>query len=104
MILCLGTTPVLQRTMVFDRLNVDAVNRAVEVTEHASGKSINVARVLHTLGEEVIASGFLGGDSGRFIRADLTAAAVAQDFVTVNPKTRMCVTLMDRSNDAATAR
>jgi tagatose 6-phosphate kinase len=88
--------------MVFDRLHVDAVNRAIEVTEHASGKSINVARVLHTLGEEVVAAGFLGGDSGKFIRADLTAAAIAQDFVTVNPKTRMCITLMDRSNDAAT--
>jgi len=29
-ILCLGTTPVMQRTMVFDRLRLDAVNRAVE--------------------------------------------------------------------------
>jgi tagatose 6-phosphate kinase len=102
MILCLGTTPVLQRTMVFNRVHLDNVNRAVEVSEHASGKSINVARVLHTLGEEVVASGFLGGDTGKFIRADLTDAGVAQDFVIVNPKTRMCVTVMDRSTDAAT--
>jgi tagatose 6-phosphate kinase len=102
MILCLGTTPVLQRTMVFPRLRVDEVNRAVEVTEHGSGKSINVARVLHTLGEDVTASGFLGGDTGRFIREDLARDGVAHDFVTVGPKTRMCVTVMDRSNDTAT--
>ena len=102
MILCLGTTPVLQRSMAFDRLQLDAVNRATEVREHASGKSINVARVLHTLGEEVLVTGFLGGDSGKFIREDLTAAGIAQELVTVAPKTRMCITVMDRSNDTAT--
>ena len=102
MILCLGTTPVLQRTMVFQRLHVDAVNRAISVSEHASGKSINVARVLHTLGEDAMAAGFLGGDSGTFIRADLRAAQIAHEFITVAPKTRTCVTVMDRSNGTAT--
>jgi tagatose 6-phosphate kinase len=102
MILCLGTTPVLQRTMLFARLHVDAVNRALEVSEHASGKSINVARVLHTLGEDVIAAGFLGGDSGRFIRAELTASHIAHEFIPVTPPTRMCITAMDRANNTAT--
>src|SRR5215203_4017785 len=102
MILCLGTTPVLQRTMVVPRLHIDAVNRATEVREHASGKSINVARVLHTLGEDVMAAGFLGGDSGKVIREDLAAARIANQFISVAPKTRMCITLMDQSNDTAT--
>jgi tagatose 6-phosphate kinase len=102
MILCLGTTPVLQRTMLFARLHVDAVNRALEVSEHASGKSINVARVLHTLGEDVIAAGFLGGDSGRFIRAELTTSHIAHEFIPVTPPTRMCITAMDRANNTAT--
>ena len=102
MILCLGTTPVLQRTMVFQRLHVDAVNRALEVSEHASGKSINVARVLHTLGEDVMAAGFLGGDTGKVVREQLTAAQIAHEFISVTSKTRMCVTAMDRSNDTAT--
>src|SRR5687767_2814604 len=102
MILCVGTTPVMQRTIVFPRLQIDAVNRAVEVHETASGKSINVARVAHTLGEEVLATGFLGGDSGKFIRADLSSARIAHDFVEVTPKTRMCVTVMDESSGHAT--
>jgi tagatose 6-phosphate kinase len=88
--------------MVFDRLHLDAVNRAVEVSEHASGKSINVARVLHALGEDALATGFLGGDSGKFIREDLAAGTIANDFITVGAKTRMCVTVMDRSTDVAT--
>jgi fructose-1-phosphate kinase PfkB-like protein len=88
MILCLGTTPVMQRTMVFQRVQLDAVNRAVEVRETASGKSVNVARVLHRLGEAVVATGFLGGDSGTFVRADLKAACVRHVFVAVGTKTR----------------
>ena len=101
-ILCIGTTPVLQRSMTFDRVTIDAVNRAKEVSDYASGKSINVARVLHTLGEDALATGFLGGDSGKFIRNDLAACGVAHDFLTVTPATRMCITVIDRSTNHAT--
>ena len=87
----------MQRTMVFDHLRLDAVNRAADVTESASGKSLNVARVLHQLGEEVIATGFVGGESGKFIREDLDRVGVPHDFVTVTPKTRTCVTILDRA-------
>src|SRR5690349_1574364 len=102
MILCVGTTPVMQRSMVFDSLTLDEVNRAVDVSDYASGKSINVAKVAHTLGEEVLATGFLGGDNGRFIRQDLNDLGVAHDFVGVEPRTRMCVTVIDRKSGAVT--
>src|SRR5262245_50454908 len=101
-ILCIGTTPVLQRSLVFDRVQIDSVNRAKHVAEYASGKSINVARVLHTLGEEALVTGFVGGDSGKFIRSDLTACGFAHDFITVTPATRMCITVIDRSTGHAT--
>ena len=102
MILCVGTTPVLQRNMVFERVALDAVNRAVETVEYASGKTINVARVLHTLGEDVVVTGFLGGDSGKTIQDELTRAGIPHDFVSVEPKTRMCVTVIDRHNGQTT--
>jgi tagatose 6-phosphate kinase len=102
MILCLGTTPALQRTMTFDRLRVDAVNRASVVREYASGKSINAARVVHTLGRRAVATGFLGGDCGDACRRDLDGAGIAHDFVTVAPRTRMCVTVVDRTGGTAT--
>ncbi len=102
MILCIGTTPVLQRTFTLARLNLDQVNRAISTDEYASGKSINVARVLHTLGEEVIATGFLGGDSGRFIRDELSGGGLATDFITVEPKTRTCITVIDQSASTVT--
>ena len=102
MILCVGTTPVLQRSMTFEQLRIDQVNRALEVNEYASGKAINVARVAHTLGENSLVTGFLGGDSGSFIRADLAARGVANDFVPVTRPTRMCITVLDRHTNHAT--
>ncbi|HEY8667208.1 MAG TPA: 1-phosphofructokinase family hexose kinase [Tepidisphaeraceae bacterium] len=102
MIVCLGTTPALQTTMTFPHVVVNETNRAAEVREYASGKSINVARVLHTLGAEALACGFLGGDSGKFIRQDLDAAGIKHDFVTVKPRTRTCITVIDQAAATAT--
>ncbi len=102
MILCVGTTPAVQRMMEFDRVAIDAVNRAIGVTETASGKSINVAAVTHVLGEPVLATGFLGGTSGRFIRARLEEMGIGHDFVEVAPNTRTCITVIDRRTGQAT--
>lgn len=102
MIICLGTTPAKQRTMTFASLNVDAVNRARSVTESASGKVINVARVLRALSAPAIATGFLGGDAGAFTRRDMDAVGIAHDFVSVDVETRTCVTVVDESAGTAT--
>jgi tagatose 6-phosphate kinase len=102
MIICLGTTPTVQRTMTFATLAVDGVNRATAVRQYASGKSTNVARVLHALGNDVLTTGFLGGDLGKFYRGDLDAAGIAHDFVEVEPATRLCITVVDESAHTAT--
>ena len=102
MIVTLCTTPALQRTMTFGKLAIDSVNRATQVREYASGKGINVARVVHTLGQPCVATGFLGGDSGKLCRHDMDAVGIGHDFVTVATKTRMCITLIDQQNHTAT--
>src|SRR5438067_9619889 len=102
MIIFLSTTPALQRTMMFAALTLDSVNRAIEVTEYASGKSINAARVATALGEEAVTTGLLGGDRGRLVRQELDRARIPHDFIEVDPPTRMCVTVIDRSANSAT--
>jgi tagatose 6-phosphate kinase len=102
MIITLGITPAVQRSMTFDRLTIDAVNRSANVRQYASGKAVNAARVLHTLGREVTAMGLAGGFTGRFMLDDLTAAGIGHDFVEVAPPTRICVTLIDRSTNLTT--
>jgi 1-phosphofructokinase family hexose kinase len=102
MILCLGTTPTVQRTMVFSKFTLDIVNRAREVTEYASGKSANVARILHGLGLEVLELGFLGGRRGEFFREDFSRAGIPHDFVTVPAQTRLCTTIIDEPSGVVT--
>jgi tagatose 6-phosphate kinase len=102
MILCLGLTPVYQRSMTLERVMLDDVNRASQVHDYASGKSINVARVLHALGQDPLITGFIGGTRGTMLCRDLDAAGLRHDFITVAPETRQCITVIDRAAGTAT--
>jgi tagatose 6-phosphate kinase len=83
--------------MVFRKLTLDAVNRAVTTLDGTAGKSVNVAKVLRALGERPVAAGFLGGDRGEQLQADLEARGIELDFVKVAARTRQCTTLLDTS-------
>ena len=96
-ILCIGTTPAAQRVMIFRRLTPDAVNRAVMTLDGAAGKVINVAKILKTLGAHPIATGFLGGQRGEFMRAAMAEKKIESDFVTVRAPTRQCITVIDEA-------
>lgn len=102
MILCVGTTPTVQRSMIFRKLEINEVNRAAEVRDYASGKSPNVARVLKSLGASPVEMGFVGGDRGRMLVADLKCAGIECDFVTVAAPTRLCTTVIDQATGTAT--
>jgi tagatose 6-phosphate kinase len=102
MILCIGTTPAAQRVMVFRRLTVDAVNRAGTTLDGAAGKAVNVAKVLQALGEQPVAVGFLGGETGERLRAWLGARGIELDFVNVAARTRQCLTVIDESAGTTT--
>jgi len=102
-VLCLGLTPVLQRTLVFDSLEVDEVNRARQVVESAAGKALNTARALVALGTPAWVAGFNGGETGRRVAAFLKAYGVETGALTpVKAPTRMCSTLIDREAGTVT--
>ena len=84
------------------RLLEDEVNRAREVTEYASGKGINVARVLTQLGEAALAAGFEGGRRGDFLIEDCARWNVPTDFVRVTGETRLCTTIIERASGTVT--
>lgn len=96
-ILCLGTTPAVQRVMLFRTLKLDAVNRSATTLDGAAGKAVNVAKVLKALGEQPLVTGFLGGARGDFLRTVLAENGVASDFVAVKAPTRQCITVIDES-------
>jgi tagatose 6-phosphate kinase len=92
MILTLGTTPTIARTMRFTQLVPGEVNRAAEVFEYASGKSINAARVAKSLGSNVLAITVAGGERGKMFRTLLQRDDLAAELVESSSATRLCVT------------
>lgn len=102
MILCIGTTPAAQRVMLFPKLAIDEVNRAVISLDGAAGKSVNVAKVLRALGERPLATGFLGSGRGKEIRAALESRGIELDFIEVPASARLCITVIDQSTGSVT--
>lgn len=101
-VLCLGLTPAFQRTLLFDRLEVDEVNRARQVVESAAGKSLNTARALAALGAHAQTAGFNGGWTGRAITAFLKAYGVTSALTPMRAETRVCTTLIDPKTGTVT--
>ncbi len=88
--------------MIFRKLALDAVNRAVTTLDGPAGKSVNVAKVLQGLGAHPLATGFLGGTRGELMRGWLEARGMELDFVTVTAPTRECITVIDESTGGVT--
>ena len=97
MIICIGPTPAAQRVMVFDSLAIDAVNRAAMTLDGVAGKSINVAKVLKALGEQPLATGFLGGPRGQQLHTALRKQKIRVKFVAVPVPTRQCITVINQA-------
>lgn len=102
MVLCLGLSPALQRTMVFKQMQINEVNRVQQVTLSAAGKSINTARALAALGVECVVTGFNGGDNGERISSFLQEYGVEAALTAMHAETRICTTLIDESSGTVT--
>jgi tagatose 6-phosphate kinase len=96
MILVVGLSPAWQRTLVFEEIVPGKVNRAVRVTETASGKGVNVARVASILGADVKLLTVAGGERGQLLKAQLKRRGLTARVVAVNAETRICQTLLAR--------
>src|SRR5437588_487156 len=102
MILCLGPTPALQRVMLFEHLELDAVNRAKSTVDGIAGKAVNVAKVLKILGEDPVVVGFAGGERGKVLEHGLEKRGITGHFVRCPEETRQCITIIDSRTDTQT--
>jgi tagatose 6-phosphate kinase len=92
----------IDRTYIVENFGVDRINRTMETWVCAGGKGINVARVLKELGRDALATGFVGGQTGDLIVRWLSKEEIRQDFVRVEPESRICVKVMDTKNGTQT--
>ena len=59
----------------------------------AGGKGLNVSRVLLQLGDDVLATGLLGGHMGAYMAELMDADGVKNDFVPIAGETRICLNM-----------
>jgi tagatose 6-phosphate kinase len=95
MILCVSASPALDLTYRVERLTAGATNRVLSVVERAGGKAVNVARVLHTLGEDVMLLATAGGQTGRELADRLQAVGLPHRLVATAQATRRTVAIVD---------
>ena len=94
MILVVGLSPAWQRTLEFHQLVPGKVNRADRVSETASGKGVNVARVAMEAGGDVRLLTVAGGQRGRQLVRSMRAQHLPASVVRVVAETRICQTLI----------
>ena len=80
MILTVTCNPAVDVTYQVDRLAVGEVHRVATVHERPGGKGVNVARVLHALGHDVVVTGLAGGGTGTDIRRDLARTIISSGW------------------------
>jgi tagatose 6-phosphate kinase len=95
MIVTVTLNPALDLTYAVDALVPYGTHRVAAVTERPGGKGLNVARVLHALGEPVLATGLLGGATGSRISQLLADSGVGSSFTPIAGETRRTVAVVD---------
>lgn len=95
MIYTVTCNPAVDKTGYLDKINIHHVNRLVKVESDAGGRGVNLARTLKMLDIPAIATGFLGGSSGNFIRILLQREDIQYHMVDIIGNTRSNLKIMD---------
>ena len=92
MILTVCLNPTIQKTVVFSSIIKGGVNRAEHHYTDASGKGVNVSRVLSQLGVDVTHITQLGGMSEPYFAYELQKAHIRMCAAHVSTEIRICKT------------
>lgn len=97
-----GLSPAWQTIMRFASLEAGEVNRASEVWRGASGKVLNVAVALATLGGGCRAVTVMGGAAAGWTAAEFRGLGIELVAVPTAADTRCCTTLLDDATGRTT--
>ena len=102
MIYTVTLNPAMDKTVEIPSLTIDAVNRIASMRTDPGGKGINVSKVIGKLGAKSIATGILGGDTGRAILSALEEMKLETCFHFVEGETRTNMKIIDPVNHTNT--
>ncbi len=102
MIITVTLNAAIDKSLSVPNFRLGRRHRTVEQTTLPGGKGVNVARMLKTLGQPVIATGFAGGPTGTRIVEALTHEAILNDFVRTREESRTNIAVLDPTNGQQT--
>lgn len=88
MILSVTLNPSLDQTLFVENFTLGDTNRVGRVEIDAGGKGINLSRIAAELGANTLATGFVGGQTGAFIKNLLSDHGVHHSFAETKEPTR----------------
>lgn len=80
-----------------ENFRLGEVNRPKYIEKNAGGKGINVSRVLKQLGGDILATGIVGGFTGKYFISKLEKDGIKNDFLETEFETRTCIAVIDKS-------
>lgn len=94
MILTVTLNPSLDRRYFIQGFEKGKVYRAEDVQYTPGGKGLNVAKVIRSFNEPVMATGFLGGRNGRHVEEMLDDMGIYHNFIPIKGETRSSLTIL----------
>lgn len=95
MILTVTLNPAIDKTVKIRRFSPGADHRCKDVFFSAGGKGVNVSRALKNLKVSNLATGFIAGPEGKYIKEELDHEGIRHDFVHISGETRTSLTIID---------
>lgn len=102
MILTVTMNPSLDKIYFVEDYKLGKVHRPTETIASPGGKGLNVARVAKLMGQEVAATGPLGGGVGDYIRQGVKALGIHPEFCPIQGESRTCINVSDIRHQRST--
>lgn len=102
MILTVTLNAAIDKRYVVEKFCLGEVNRVKECVYTPGGKGLNVSKPAAIAGEEVIATGFVGGHAGNYIEEALKPFGIQSEFYHLEAESRSCINIWDETNRVQT--
>jgi tagatose 6-phosphate kinase len=102
MILCVNANAAIDKTVIVENFQLNAIHRPSFELVLPGGKGCNVARVARTLGLPAMVSGWVGGHAGKFLEEALQEEGIQTAFVHTKQESRTCLSIVDPLNGTLT--
>ena len=102
MILTVTLNAAIDKRYVVENFRLGEVNRVKECAYTPGGKGLNVSKPAAIAGEEVVATGFVGGHAGNYIEEALKPFGIQSEFYHLEAESRSCINIWDETNRVQT--